>query len=64
MNFETIDGLFNSNMNPILTLALAAILLHLGFLAKSKIRILEKYCIPAPVIGGFIFMFRTKNNSI
>lgn len=59
MNFETIDGILNINMDPILTLALAAILLHLGFFTKNKIIILDKYCIPAPVIGGFIFMFIT-----
>ncbi|NLD18000.1 MAG: sodium/glutamate symporter [Tissierellia bacterium] len=59
MNFETIEGLLNINLNPIVTLALAAILLHVGFFTKSKVTILDKYCIPAPVIGGFIFMFIT-----
>lgn len=35
--------------------AVAAIVLLLGRLLVSKIAILQRYCIPAPVVGGFIY---------
>ncbi len=59
MNFELIDGITKIGVNSAVTLAFAAILLLLGYFAKDKVKILDKYCIPAPVIGGFIFMFIT-----
>ncbi|MDD2446314.1 MAG: sodium/glutamate symporter [Tissierellia bacterium] len=59
MNFELIDGITNINVNSAVTLAFAAILLLLGYFSKDKIKVLDKYCIPAPVVGGFIFMFIT-----
>lgn len=37
------------------TLALAVGVLYLGMLLKKRIRFLEKFCIPSPVIGGLIF---------
>ncbi len=37
------------------TMALASIVFYFGKYLKEKIYILEKYCIPAPVIGGLIF---------
>jgi ESS family glutamate:Na+ symporter len=59
MSFEIVDGITTINVGAAVTLAFAAILLHLGYFTKDKIKILDKYCIPAPVIGGFIFMFIT-----
>ena len=59
MGFEIIDGITTINANSAVTLAFAAILLLLGYFATHKIKVLEKYCIPAPVVGGFIFMFIT-----
>ena len=35
--------------------AVAAIVLLLGRILVDKIAILRKYCIPAPVVGGFIY---------
>ena len=37
--------------------AVAAIVLLLGRILVDKIAILRKYCIPAPVVGGFIMRF-------
>ena len=37
------------------TLALAVAALLLGTLLRKKISFLEKFCIPAPVVGGLIF---------
>lgn len=59
MAFLMKDGITQISLNPTMTLALAAVLLLLGYWVKSKIRILDKFCIPSPVIGGFIFMFVT-----
>lgn len=43
------------NLNMIQTLAIAIAMYYLGVFLKKKINFLEKFCIPAPVIGGFIF---------
>ena len=59
MNFETIEGILNINLNSTMTLALAAVLLIMGYSINKRLSILNKYCIPAPVVGGFIFMFLT-----
>lgn len=59
MTFETLDHVFTINVNAIMTVAMASVLLLLGYFVKSKVKALEKYCIPAPVIGGFLFMFVT-----
>lgn len=44
-------------LSMIQTLALAVVFYYLGDLLKKKVSILEKFCIPAPVIGGLIFAF-------
>ena len=59
MNFEIIEEILNINLNSTTTLALAALLLLIGYSAKRRLTILNKYCIPAPVVGGFLFMFLT-----
>ena len=41
------------------TLAVAVIVLLLGNYLKKKIYFLQKFCIPAPVIGGLIFAIMT-----
>ena len=41
------------------TIAVAVIVLILGAFLKRKISFLEKFCIPAPVIGGLIFAIFT-----
>lgn len=42
-------------VNMYLTLALSVCVLYLGTFMRRKIRFLETFCIPAPVIGGLIF---------
>lgn len=59
MKFELIEGLTSISLDSTVTLAFAAILLLLGYFVKRKVKLLDKYCIPAPVVGGFIFMFVT-----
>ena len=59
MTFEIVEGALNINCTAIMTTAMAAVLLLIGYFVKSKAEFLNKYCIPAPVVGGFIFMFIT-----
>ena len=59
MTLETIDGILNIQCSMIMTTAMAAVLLLIGFFIRSKVTFLSKYCIPAPVVGGFLFMFLT-----
>lgn len=59
MTFETVENVLNINTDAIMTLAMASVLLLIGYFVKNKLSILDKYCIPAPVVGGFLFMFIT-----
>ena len=59
MTFEMVENVLNINASAIMTAAMAAVVLLIGYFVKSKIGLLGKYCIPAPVVGGFLFMFVT-----
>ena len=59
MEFIRENGILNINLDSILTLALAVIVLLVGYGVKNRSAFLRKYCIPAPVVGGFLFMFIT-----
>ena len=59
MSFEVLDGVLNINATAVMTTAMAAVLLLIGYFVKGKVSALTKYCIPAPVVGGFLFMFVT-----
>lgn len=53
--------------NMIQFAALSVIILYLGQYIKKRVKFLDKYCIPAPVIGGIIFAILTlilKSNQI
>ena len=41
------------------TLAAAVVVLMLGRFLRSRVRLLERFCIPAPVIGGVLFAIFT-----
>ena len=47
--------MFELKMDMIQTIGLSVILLIIGMKLRSKVKFLEKYCIPSPVIGGFLF---------
>lgn len=59
MTFSDVEKLFTIHLDSLFTLALAAILLLVGYVLVRKIHFLEKFCIPAPVVGGFLFMLIT-----
>lgn len=49
----------NVQLDMYQTLAIAVVVLILGQFLKSKINFLEKFCIPAPVVGGLLFAIFT-----
>lgn len=55
MNLEYVNNLLTLKLDMISTTALAVVLLLLGYMLRSKIEFFNKFCIPAPVIGGFAF---------
>ena len=57
MKFQMANSVLTIIFDSIGTMTLAAVLLLLGFWVKKKVAFLEKFCIPAPVVGGFIFVF-------
>ena len=46
-------------LDIIQTVALATVVLFIGQKVKKKVAFLEKYCIPAPVVGGLLFVLLT-----
>ena len=47
--------MFNINLNSTYTLILAILLFLFGSILKNKIKLLNNFCIPSPVIGGLFF---------
>ena len=47
--------MLNIKMDMIQTVGLAVIILILGRLLRKKVKFFETYCIPSPVVGGFLF---------
>lgn len=47
------------HINPLMTLAIAVFVLLVGMYLQKRIAILEKFYIPAPVIGGLLFSMIT-----
>ncbi len=46
---------FQFSLDMYQTLALAVLVLFLGSFLKKKIKFLDTFCIPAPVVGGLVF---------
>ena len=53
------QDIFTYDCNMVVTLSLAAVLLIFGHFIKRVIPILERFFIPAPVIGGLFFSIIT-----
>lgn len=56
MDCSFVDSVFSIKLDMTTTLALAGIVLLIGIAICKKVKFLQKYCIPSPVVGGFIFM--------
>ena len=59
MGFETTDGLLNVSFDVLTTLAIGVIVWFIGVFAVKHVKVFRTYCIPAPVIGGFLVMLIT-----
>ena len=46
---------FVLHLDMIQTLALAAVVLFIGYGIRRRVAVLDRYNIPAPVVGGFLF---------
>lgn len=55
MAFSLVDGILTLNLDLVATTTLAGLLLMLGYAFRKWFTFLEKFCIPAPVIGGLLF---------
>ena len=51
--------LYSLKLDITLTLILAIILFIIGTFIKNKVSLLEKFCIPSPVVGGLLFCILT-----
>lgn len=49
------DGLLTIQTNMMQTTAIAIVMLYVGKFLRKKVGFFERFCIPAPVIGGFLF---------
>ena len=63
MDFDIIDGILTLSLDMIETVALASLVLFLGYFLIRKWKVLYRFAIPAPVVGGltfatFTFIFR------
>lgn len=55
MEFSYVKGIFTLNLNIVATISLACFLMILGRFIRKRISIIDKLCIPGPVIGGILF---------
>lgn len=56
MSFEVVDSVLTITLNNVATMTLAAVVLLFGVWLRSKVGFLTKFCIPAPVVGGTLFV--------
>ena len=53
--FSSELGMIMLNLDIIQSIAFTTVVLLIGFFIKRKVNLFNKYCIPAPVVGGFSF---------
>lgn len=56
MQFVLLKGMPTLQVNAVCTVALATAMLLIGNFLKSRSALLQKFCLPAPVVGGFLAM--------
>lgn len=56
MMTDTASHFISIEINEVLTIAIAGVIALLGYKIVDKVHFLQKYCIPASVVGGFIVM--------
>ncbi|HYP52585.1 MAG TPA: sodium/glutamate symporter, partial [Pyrinomonadaceae bacterium] len=55
MEFTTVEGLRTLKFDLVLTLALAAVFLFVGYALQRRLGLLSRTSVPAPAIGGLLF---------
>ncbi|WP_373599776.1 sodium/glutamate symporter [Paraclostridium bifermentans] len=55
MELNYINGIYTLNLNIVATIALACFLIIFGKFIRKHISVLDRLCIPGPVIGGILF---------
>ncbi len=55
MELTFIDGLRTLKLDLTLTLAIAALLLFIGYALQRRVPLMRRFALPAPVIGGLLF---------
>lgn len=55
LKIEVLQQVLTLKMDMVATLTLSILLLFLGNFLKKNVRVFERFCIPAPVIGGLLF---------
>src|SRR3712207_8355666 len=55
LKIEILQQVLTLKMDMVATLTLSILLLFLGNFLKKNVRVFERFCIPAPVIGGLLF---------
>ncbi len=56
MNFSVIDSSLTAQFDMLATVMFAILLLLIGYFIKNKVKFFVRFSIPAPVIGGLLFM--------
>lgn len=67
MGFIRDNGINTLEFDLVATVALATLLLLIGKVLKKNVNVLDKFCVPTPVIGGLLFaiiMLFLKNSQI
>ena len=57
MKTEIIEGILTLKIDMVTTLTLAVLMFLSRDLLKKKVSFFERFCIPAPVIGGLFLPF-------
>ena len=55
MELSHVNGILTLNLNIVATIALACFLIIFGRVIRKHISVLDRLCIPGPVIGGILF---------
>jgi ESS family glutamate:Na+ symporter len=59
MTWSVAGGLFNLDLDPIFTSAVASVFFILGLHLRKRFLFLRRYCVPAGVVGGLCMAFLT-----
>jgi ESS family glutamate:Na+ symporter len=59
MTWETVGGVFKVVLDPLSTMAVAAIFFVVGVTLKRRVAFLRRFCVPTALVGGLMVAFFT-----